>query len=292
MANRKIKIGNKYIGENLPLYLIAEIGINHNGDMQIAKKLIDAAHATSWDCVKFQKRTPEICVPEAQKHIRRQTPWGEMTYLEYKKRMEFEKTEYDFINEYCKQKPFDWTTSVWDLPSLKFLLNYDVPFIKIPSAKITELELVKECAKTKKTIFMSTGMSTLEEIDTAVELLEKYSAGDYVLFHTNSTYPTNLSELNLQMITTLKDRYGCIVGYSGHEYEIDPTVISPVFGASVIERHITLDHDMWGTDQKASLEIAGMDRLEKRIRLTKAIVGSGIKAISSDEEKVRVKLRG
>lgn len=292
MANKKIKIGNRYIGEGEPLYLIAEIGINHNGDMQIAKKLIDATFATGWDCAKFQKRTPEICVPEPQKNVRRQTPWGEMTYLEYKHRVEFQKEEYDYISQYCMQKPLDWTASAWDMPSFEFLMNYDIPFIKVPSAKITELELVTACARSGKAVFLSTGMSTIDEVDTAVEILEKYTAGNYVIFHTNSTYPSKLNELNLQMIKTLKDRYDCIVGYSGHEYEIEPTIIAPVFGASVIERHVTLDHNMWGTDQQASLEVRGMDMLEKRIRTTKTIVGDGIKTISLGEEKIREKLRG
>lgn len=292
MANKRIKIGNRYVGEGEPLYLIAEIGINHNGDMQIAKKLIDATFATGWDCAKFQKRTPEICVPENQKNIMRSTPWGEMTYLEYKYRVEFEKKEYDYIDKYCSEKPIDWTSSVWDMPSLEFLLKYEIPFIKIPSAKITELELVTECAKSGKPVFISTGMSTIEEVDTAVQILEKHANGNYVLFHTNSTYPSKIDELNLQMIKTLKNRYDCIVGYSGHEYDIEPTVIAPVFGASVIERHVTLDHKMWGTDHAASLEVRGMDMLEKRVRTTKTIVGNGIKTISCGEEKIREKLRG
>lgn len=292
MSNRKIKVGNRYIGEGEPLYLIAEIGINHNGDMQIAKKLIDATFATGWDCAKFQKRTPDICVPEGQKNVMRETPWGEMTYLEYKHKIEFQKKEYDYIDKYCKEKPVAWTASAWDMPSLEFLLNYDLPFIKVPSAKITELDLVKECAKSGKPVFISTGMSTIEEVDNAVEILEKFANGNYVLFHTNSTYPSKINELNLQMIKTLKDRYGCIVGYSGHEYELEPTVIAPVFGASVIERHVTLDHNMWGTDHSASLEVLGMDMLEKRVRTTKTIVGDGIKTISCGEEKIREKLRG
>lgn len=292
MSNRKIKIGNRYIGEGEPLYLIAEIGINHNGDMQVAKKLIDATFATGWDCAKFQKRTPEICVPENQKNVLRQTPWGEITYLDYKHKIEFQKKEYDYINAYCNEKPLDWTASVWDIPSLKFLLNYNIPFLKIPSAKITELELVKEAAKSGVPVFLSTGMSTIVEVDNAVEILEKYADGNYVLFHTNSTYPSKLDELNLQMIKTLKDRYDCVIGYSGHEYEIESTLIAPVFGASVIERHVTLSHNMWGTDQAASLEVRGMDALEKRIRAIKTIVGDGIKTISCGEEKIREKLRG
>lgn len=289
---KKINIGNRYIGDGERLYLVAEIGINHNGDLQTAKRLIDATWATGWDCAKFQKRTPDICVPDNQKNVMRLTPWGEMTYLEYKKRIEFEKKEYDYIDCYCKEKPLDWTASVWDIPSLEFLLNYDTPFIKIPSAKLTEHGLIETAATSGKPLFVSTGMSTLEEIDNAVEVLEKHACGNYVLFHTNSTYPAKLDELNLQMIITLKERYNCIVGYSGHEYELAPAMIAPVFGASVIERHVTLDHRMWGTDQAGSLEVRGMDALEKRIRSVKFIVGDGVKTISDGEKKVRDKLRG
>jgi N-acetylneuraminate synthase len=292
MNVKKIKIGSHCVGEGEPLYLIAEIGINHNGDLQIAKRLIDATWATGWDCVKFQKRTPEICVPEKQKNVKRQTPWGEITYLAYKQRIEFQKNEYDYIDNYCREKPLDWTASVWDIPSLNFLLQYNVPFIKISSAKITDHDLVTETSKAGKPIFASTGMSTLDEIDKLVNILEKYAADNYVLFHTNSTYPAKLEELNLQMITTLRDRYHCIVGYSGHEYDLAPAMLAPVFGASVIERHITLDHTMWGTDHAASLEVRGMDALEKRIRAVKLIVGDGVKTISESEKKVRDKLRG
>ena len=178
----KIKINNKYIGDDEPVYLIAEIGINHNGDMQIAKKLMDATWATGWDCVKFQKRTPDLCVPEGQKNLIRETPWGKMTYLEYRHKIEFQKEEYDYINKYCGEKPLDWTASVWDIPSVDFLLQYDIPFIKIPSAKLTDLELIEKCAKSGKPVFLSTGMSTLQEIDNAVTILEKHLGKNYVLF--------------------------------------------------------------------------------------------------------------
>jgi len=288
----KFQIGSSFIGDTEPVYLIAEIGINHNGDLQIAKKLIDATWATGWNCAKFQKRTPDICVPENQKNIMRQTPWGEMTYLAYKHKIEFQKTEYDYIDKYAKEKPLDWTASVWDLPSLEFLMNYDVPFIKIPSAKITDKELIEQAAKAGKPIFISSGMSTIEEVDDAVNIVEKHLSKNYVLFHCNSTYPAKLDELNMQMIITLKQRYNCLVGYSGHEYEIMPTTLAPVYGACVIERHITLDHDMWGTDHKASIEIRGMDFLAKRVHSVKSIAGDGIKNISTEELKIRQKLRG
>lgn len=193
-------------------YLIAEIGINHNGDLFIAKKLIDAAFACGWDCVKFQKRTPDLCVPENQKYVIKDTPWGRMTYIDYKKMIEFGEYEYDFIDEYCKNKPIQWSASVWDLPSLEFILHYDVPFIKIPSAKITELELIKEACKSKKLIILSTGMSLLFEIDAAVDIL-KSNSKEFVLMHTNSSYPSPSAEINLNVIDTLRERYGCAVGY-------------------------------------------------------------------------------
>jgi N-acetylneuraminate synthase len=288
----KVKIGNCFIGTNEPVYLLAEIGINHNGDLQIAKKLIDATWATGWDCAKFQKRTPNICVPESQKNILRQTLWGEMTYLEYKERIEFQKKEYDYIDKYCNEKPLAWSASVWDLQSLEFLMQYDIPFIKIPSAKITDKELVEKSAKTGKPLFISTGMSTIQEIDDIVNIAEKYLSKNYVLFHCNSTYPAKLDELNMNMIKTLKERYNCLVGYSGHEEEIMPSTLAPAYGACVIERHITLDHNMWGTDQKASIEIRGMDFLARRVHSVKLIAGNGIKTISDEELKIRQKLRG
>lgn len=272
-------------------YLIAEIGINHNGDLQIAKKLIDATFACGWDCVKFQKRTPEICVPNHQKTVIRETPWGKITYLEYKHKIEFNKKEYDYIDNYCKEKPIHWSASVWDMPSLEFLMKYNVPFIKIPSAKLNEKELLMEACKTGKTLIVSTGMSKIEEIDRAVEILEKH-APQYVLMHCNSAYPTPIDELNIRCIQTLKERYGCVVGYSGHEYGLEPTIYAAALGALIIERHITLDHDMWGTDQASSIEVLGMDMLRKRIRNVDIILGNGVKVISDSEIPIRKKLRG
>ena len=292
MGRQAIFINDKEITEDSAPYFIAEIGINHNGDLQIAKRLIDAAFAIGWDCVKFQKRNPDLAVPEAQKNVMRSTPWGEMTYLEYKKRIEFEMEAYDYIDRYCREKPIDWTASPWDLPSLEFLLKYDVPFIKVASAANGNDELLMAACKSGKPIFMSTGMCTQEELDHSVSMLEKYSSGNYVLMHTNSTYPADNEKLNLNYIKTLKERYHCSVGYSGHEQNLEPTVVAVALGARVIERHVTLSHDMWGTDQKASLEINAMDMLFKRCRSIFQSLGSGDKTLDEDEMAVRRKLRG
>ena len=292
MGRSKIFIDKYCISDEAEPYLIAEIGINHNGDLQIAKKLIDAANACSWNAVKFQKRTPDIAVPEAQKNIMRDTPWGRITYLEYKKHVEFGREEYDYIDGYCREKPLAWTASPWDMPSLEFLLSYDVPFIKIASATLTDDELLTKAAQSGRPIFLSTGMSNWDEIDHAVEILEREADGNFVLMHTNSTYPCPMEELNLQMIAKLKERYNCLVGYSGHEDNLQPTVVAAVLGARVIERHVTLSHDMWGTDQKASLMVPAMGMLKGRISNIRQMLGDGERYLSEAEMKVREKLRG
>lgn len=292
MAKKEILLGNSAINESSFPYIIAEIGINHNGDLQIAKKLIDAANACEWNCVKFQKREPDIAVPESQKNVMRDTPWGRITYLEYKKRVEFGKAEYDYIDTYCREKPIAWTASPWDIPSLEFLLQYDVPFIKIASASTADRELLGLACKSRKPLLVSTGMSTLEELDRTVEFLEKYSDGKYILLHTNSAYPSPSAELNLRMITTLKERYHCLVGYSGHEYDLEPTVVAVSLGAKVIERHVTLDHNMWGTDQAASLSVGAMAMMHGRVKEILLMLGDGEKVITEKEKEVRLKLRG
>lgn len=271
-------------------YFIGEIGINHNGDIQIAKKLMDAAFACNWNCVKFQKRNPDVCVPENQKPVMRDTPWGRMTYLDYRYKVEFGKKEYDFIDTYCRTKPLDWTASVWDNDSLDFIVNYDVPFIKIPSALLTNLELLKNAAETGHTLIISTGMSTLEEIDAAVDTITK-NGEKPILMHTNSSYPTPLDELNLNLIPVLKKRYDCIIGYSGHESSLEPTVVAVALGAKIIERHITLSHTLWGTDQKSSLEVHAMDMLKKRAVDVWKMLGSTVKEVTPSEVPIREKLR-
>jgi N-acetylneuraminate synthase len=272
-------------------YLIAEIGINHNGDMETAKRLISAAHACGWHCVKFQKRNPDKAVPEHQKNEPKSTPWGDMTYLEYKKRIEFEKEQYDEIDRFCKNIGMDWTASVWDLDSLEFLVQYQVPFIKLPSALLTHDELLIATAKTGIPVIVSTGMSTLEEVDHAYDLLKQH-ASDFAIMHSNSSYPAKLSELNLRVIPVFKERYKVPIGYSGHEFGLDSTTVAVALGATFVERHITLDRSMWGTDQLASVEPQGMDKLYKQIMTVAHILGDGEKRVYDSELPVRKKLRG
>lgn len=272
-------------------YLIAEIGINHNGNIEVAKKLIDATNACGWHCAKFQKRNPDICVPDHQKDIEKNTPWGKMTYLDYKYKVEFEKLEYDTINKFCKDKPLAWTVSVWDIDSLEFITNYEVPFIKIPSAHITNEELLKECAMSGIPIIISSGMSNWKMIDDAIELISKHT-NEFALLHCNSTYPAPHDELNLNVIPEMKMKYDCIIGYSGHEYDLEPSVLAVAMGAQIVERHITLDHNMWGTDQNSSLEVHAMDLLKKRIKDVKYILGGKDKVITDSEKPVLKKLRG
>jgi N-acetylneuraminate synthase len=272
-------------------YIIAEIGINHNGSMKIAKRLIDMAALSGCDAVKFQKRNPDVCVPEHQKSVPRETPWGTMSYLDYKYRMEFGKEEYDIIDEYCKMKEIAWSASPWDMDSLDFLIQYDIPFIKMPSAMLTHEELMRACARTGKKVIFSTGMSTLEEIDRTVGWLREEEC-EFALLHCNSTYPAPLEELNLQCIKTLRDRYDCEVGYSGHEFRLGTTVSSVYLGATIVERHITLDRTMWGSDHLASLEPQGLIKLVKGIRELEIALGDGVKKLYEGEMPARQKLRG
>ena len=281
-------------------YFIAEIGINHNGDMDIAKRLIDIASAAGCDSVKFQKRNPDVCVPEDEKSKIRETPWGKMTYLDYKYKVEFGKEEYDEIDQYCKERKIDWSASPWDLDSLEFLLQYDIPYIKIPSAMLTNDELLIAARDTDKKVILSTGMSTRDEIDHAVVLLkskivvEPYyeRAGNFVLLHCNSTYPAPIDELNLSTIKTLKERYNCEVGYSGHEFRLSTSVAATYLGASVIERHVTLDRSMWGSDQLSSVEPQGLFKLMSGIRELEQARGDGVIGVTESEKLMRKHLRG
>ena len=274
------------------IYVIAEIGINHNGSLEIAKQLIDIAKVAGCDVVKFQKRNPDVCVPEHQKSVMRDTPWGRMTYLEYKYKVEFEKQEYDVIDAYCKERDIEWTASPWDLDSLLFLNTYNVPFIKIPSALLTDLDLIRESSKTNKKVIISTGMSTLEEVDAAVDALKEGNNNvDYAVLHCNSSYPAPNKDLNLKCIQTLQERYNCEVGYSGHEFGLTTSIASICLGATIIERHITLDRTMWGTDQMCSVEPQGLIKLVRGIRELNSALGDGKKVVTETEKPIRDKLR-
>lgn len=271
-------------------YIIAEIGINHNGDLDIAKRLIDISAAAGCDAVKFQKRNPDVCVPEHQKSVMRDTPWGKMTYLDYKYKVEFGQEEYDEIDRYCKQKGIAWSASPWDLDSLEFLDQYDLPFIKIASASITDIDLLSKACETGKKIIISTGMSSEEEIDDAIKILSN-KASDYAVLHCNSSYPAPIEELNLSCVKTLKDKYNCEVGYSGHEFRLGTTVAAVYLGATIIERHVTLDRTMWGSDHMASVEPQGLFKLVSGIRELEKSYGDGVISVSETEKEVRNKLR-
>tara|TARA_Y100000385_G_scaffold291688_1_gene371373 strand:+ start:2532 stop:3377 length:846 start_codon:yes stop_codon:yes gene_type:complete len=277
---------------NNKIYVIAEIGINHNGSLEIAKQLIDIAKVAGCDVVKFQKRNPDVCVPEHQKKIIRDTPWGKMTYLDYKYKVEFNKSDYDEIDEYCKSKDIHWSASPWDIDSLNFLIEYDIPFIKIPSALLTNLQLIKESAKKSKELIISTGMSTMEEVDLAVEAIKNANSNcKYSILHCNSTYPAPIEDLNLKCIQTLEKKYNCPVGYSGHEFGLTTTIASICMGATIIERHITLDRTMWGTDQMCSVEPQGLIKLVRGIKELSLAIGDGEKRVTEKEKEIRKKLR-
>lgn len=286
---KSLKIGNIEIS-NKRTFIIAEIGINHNGDINIAKKLIDVAIEAGCDAVKFQKRNPDISIPEHQKTIMRETPWGYMSYLEYKKKIEFGEKEYKEIDEYCKKKGIIWFASVWDEESVDFLEKFNVPCYKIPSAHLTNYSLLKKVGLTGKPVIMSTGMSTIEEIDKAV--FEDLGIDNLMIMHCHATYPCKDEELNLNVIKALKDKYNIFVGYSGHEDGIFGTEAAVVLGAVAVERHITLNRGMWGTDQAASLEPRGLNILVRDIRRWEKLKGDGIKRVYDSELPVRKKLRG
>ncbi|MFF0309549.1 N-acetylneuraminate synthase family protein [Streptosporangium sp. NPDC004379] len=283
-----VRIGDTLVGAGLPVYVIGEIGINHNGDLDIARRLIDVAADAGCQAVKFQKRTPEICVPPEQRDQIRQTPWGEMTYLEYKIRTEFGLKEYTAIAEHCRERGVHWFASPWDVPSVEFLESMDVVTHKVASASLTDLELLRALAATGKPVILSTGMSTLEEIDRAVEVL---GTSRLVLMHATSTYPLPPEEANLRTIQTLRERYGVPVGYSGHERGLQISLAAVTLGAVAVERHITLDRTMWGSDHAASLEPAGLEHLVRDIRVIESALGDGVKRVFPGEEAPKSRLR-
>lgn len=289
MAERIRKIGDKLVGEKQPTFVIAEIGINHNGSVELAKKMIAGAAAAGADAVKFQKRTPEICVPKDQWDIERDTPWGRMKYIDYRYKTEFGEEEYSEIDKFCKSNDIMWTASCWDIPSVEFIEKFGVPFHKAPSAALTDIEMLKRMAESNIPVMISSGMSTLDHIQNAIDEIGKENL---LLAHSTSTYPCKLEELNLRVITTLRDKYPDIpIGYSGHETGLAPSWAAVVLGADFLERHITLDRAMWGSDQAASVEIGGFIRLISNIRDIEKAMGDGIKKIYDSEVPIMKKLR-
>ena len=275
-----VKIGNRLVGGSNPTYIIAEIGINHNGDISNVKKLIDMAVDTGCDAVKFQKRAPELCVPENQKNVMRETPWGIISYIEYRQKLEFGLNEYKEIDSYCRTNNIQWFASAWDIESLSFLEEFDLLCYKIPSALITNHDLLQAYRDTGRICILSTGMSTIEQITEAVKIFNKENL---LIAHCTSTYPSSLEQLNLKMIDTLKERLGTIVGYSGHEVGLSTSYAAVTLGAKFIERHITLDRTMWGSDQAASVEHGGLKRLVENIRDIEKALGDGIKKVYPEE---------
>lgn len=272
-------------------YVIGEIGINHNGDLDLAKKLIQMAKNAGCDAVKFQKRNPDEAVPMHLREVPRETPWGTLAYLEYKKKIEFGKQEYDEIDSFCSKIKIEWSASAWDKTSLNFLKQYQLPFNKVASAMITEIEFLKEVATQRKLTFVSTGMCNLTDIDQAVNMFRENRC-PLVLLHTVSSYPASYEDLNLLTIKTLRTRYpGIPIGYSGHESSVTPSLLAVTLGAVVIERHITLDRAMYGTDQSASLEFRGLSKMISEIRRIPSTMGNGKKEFTPKEKIVAEKLR-
>ena len=283
------RIGDRLIGPGQPVYVIGEIGINHNGDLRTALALIEVARAAGMDAVKFQKRTPEVCTPRDQWEIERDTPWGRMTYLEYRHRVEFSAEDYRQIDEYCQEIGIDWFASPWDVESVDFLGGYNQPAYKVASACLTDDALLRAMRATDKTVILSTGMSTPDQIRHAVEVL---GSRNIILCHATSTYPAPPEQLNLRMIETLAAEYPNVpVGYSGHEVGLQTTLCAVALGAVLVERHITLDRAMWGSDQSASVEPEGMRRLVRDIRVLEASLGDGVKQIYPGELSAMKKLR-
>lgn len=283
-----VTLGDRRVGHDQPVYIAAEIGINHNGDVNLAKKLIDAASLAGCDAVKFQKRTPELCVPPAMREVMRETPWGMMTYMEYRRRMEFGVDAFTAIDRYCAEKGIAWFASAWDVPSIEFLERFDTPCLKIPSACLTEDELLIRARATGRPIVLSTGMSTIEQVRHAVKLLD---SSKLVLLHCTSTYPCPPAELNLSAMHTLAREFNVPIGYSGHESGLQTTVAAATLGACFIERHLTLDRAMWGSDHAASVEPGGFARMVRDIRVVETALGDGVKRVYDSEIPVMKRLR-
>lgn len=274
----------------MAVFIIGEIGINHNGNLEAAKKLIDAALESGCDAVKFQKRTVDKVYTQEYLDSPRESPWG-ATQRAQKEGLEFGAAEYGAIDAYCREKEIAWFASAWDVDAQRFLRRYNLKYNKVASAMLVKDDLLEEIASEGRYTFISTGMSTWEEVDHAVDIFRKHNC-PFALMHCNSTYPIEDEDANLALIPVLRERYGCEVGYSGHERDIWPSVLSVAAGASSIERHITLDKSMYGSDQKASIEPERLRTLVREVRRAEGILGSGEKSLSPAERAVRARLRG
>ncbi|MGI4871416.1 MAG: N-acetylneuraminate synthase family protein [Janthinobacterium lividum] len=280
---------NRAIGPGEPCYIIAEIGINHNGSVDIAKQLIDAAVTAGCDAVKFQKRTPELCVPKDQWEKMRDTPWGRMSYIDYKRKTEFGQAEYTAIDDYCKAKGIDWFASCWDEPSVDFMEQFQPVLYKMASASLTDKPLLDRVRATGRPLMLSTGMSTQQEITDAVAYV---GLDKLMVAHSTSAYPCPPQELNLRMVQTLMQQFpGTPIGYSGHETGLSTTVTAVALGATFVERHFTLDRAMWGSDHAASVEPGGMSKLVRDIRDTEQGLGDGVKVVYESEKEPLRRLR-
>jgi len=284
----KVKIGNCMIGEGEPVFIIAEIGINHNGSVDIAKKLIDVAQVAGCNAVKFQKRTPEICVPPAQRNTMRETPWGIITYMEYREKLEFGEEEYREIDNYCRAKGMLWFASCWDVPSVEFIEQFQPCCYKVASASLTDDGILEAMKATGRPVILSTGMSTLEEVDQAIA---RFPSSQRLVMQSTSTYPCAAEEINLKVMEKYRRKYSCPVGYSGHESGLQISLAAVALGANLIERHITLDRAMWGSDHAASLEPQGLMKLVRDIRIIEKALGDGNKRVYDSEMSKRKMLR-
>lgn len=284
---KNVKIANKTIGDSFPCFITAEIGINHNGKVSQAKKLIDMAVSVGCDAVKFQKRTIDVVYTKEELAKERQSVFGE-TNGDLKRGLEFGYEQYKEIDEYCKEKNIIWYASCWDEQSVDFIEQFDTPCYKIASASLTDDNLLKYVRRTGKPIFLATGMSTMEQIQHAVDVLGE---DNLIIYHCTSTYPTDLQEINLRVIETLREKYNCPIGFSGHEKGILPSIMSAMLGANAVERHITTDRTLWGSDQAASLERDGINRVVRDIHQLKLILGDGVKKVYDSEKPIIKKLR-
>jgi N-acetylneuraminate synthase len=283
------RLGDRVVGTGNPVYITGEIGINHNGELASAIALIDQAAAAGCDAVKFQKRTPKVCTPRDQWDVERDTPWGRMSYIDYRHRVEFGVEQYAAIDEHAKRRSIAWFASPWDIESVDFLEDFDVPAHKVASACLTDDELLRRLRGTGRTVILSTGMSTMRQIRHAVEVL---GSDNIILCHATSTYPAQASELNLKMIYTLQGEFPNVpIGYSGHETGLQTTLAAVAMGATFVERHITLDRSMWGSDQAASVEPQGLARLVRDVRVISEAMGDGVKQIYDGERTAMRKLR-